>query len=162
MEKKLLFTIIILATIFSSKSEEKENFTFWKDINGEIHLNESDYGLNDSERAEYYYYIGLRNTFYYPDSDDVQLEKLEKYFSPEESNYYSQLFRFCIPGFLAAAAVVVIFIVYLVKRFILKGCRGPKVIVKSYHHTTYFLLISGFLVGVISLSFTMNYSAISK
>jgi hypothetical protein len=117
--------------------------------------------LTADQRDDYYYWIGLRNSFYYSDDSD-QLEKLVKYFTPEDDDYYKDLFAFSAPGFICAGVVFIIFLVYLVKRFLLKGCKGPKIVVKSYHHTTYFFIISGFLIGLIFLSLTIYNCGKSK
>ena len=133
----------------------------WTIINNSITINSYETQLTDDERDDYYYWIGLRNSFYYSKDTD-QLEKLFKYFTPEEDDYYSDLFHFSAPGFIAAGAVIIIFIAYLIKRFLLKGCKGPKIIVKSYHTSTFIYIALGFLIGIIFLSLTIYNCAKSK
>jgi flagellar biogenesis protein FliO len=111
--------------------------------------------LTEEERDNYFYWVGLRNSFYFSE-DSNQLEKLVKYFTPEEEDYYSNLFSFSVPFIICAAVVIVLFLFYLVKRFLLKGCKGPKIYTKSYDHVTYFFLITGFAVGFISLCVTIH------
>ena len=154
--EKSFFSILFLCLI--SLSIQQKNWTIY---NNSIVINSYVSGLTEEQRDNYYYWVGLRNSFYYSE-DSNQLEKLVKYFTPEEEDYYSNLFAFSVPGFICAAAVIVIFIVYLIKRFLLKGCRGPKIIVKSYHHTTYFFIITGVAIGLISLIVTIYNAGKSK
>lgn len=154
--KKLFFSVLFLCLI--SLSIQQNNWTIF---NNSIVINSYASKLTEPERDNYYYWVGLRNSFYFSE-DSNQLEKSVKYFTPEEENYYSNLFAFSAPGFICAGAVIVIFIVYLVKRFLLKGCRGPKIIENSYHHTTYFFIIAGFLIGLTCLIFTIYNCANSK
>ena len=154
--EKSFFSILFLCLI--SLSIQQKNWTIY---NNSIVINSYVSGLTEEQRDNYYYWVGLRNSFYYSE-DSNQLEKLVKYFTPEEEDYYSKLFGFSVPGFICAAVVIVIFIVYLIQRFLLKGCRGPKIIVKSYHHTTYFFIIAGFLIGLVSLSITIYNCGKSK
>ena len=158
MENKLIIHLILIYLI--SFTFELKNWTIG---NNEIIINSYSSKLTEDQRDNYYYWVGLRNSFYYSEDSD-QLEKLVKYFKPEEQNYFRKLYRFGTPGFICAAGVILIAIAYLVKRFILKGCKGPKKnnIVKSYNISTYTFLIIGFLVGIIFLSLTIYNSAKSK
>ena len=154
--KKLIFSFFLILIL--DYSLEQFNWTI---INNSITINSYETQLTDDERDDYYYWIGLRNSFYYSKDTD-QLEKLVKYFTPEEDDYYSDLFHFSAPGFIAAGAVIIIFIAYLIKRFLLKGCKGPKIIVKSYHTSTFIYIALGFLIGIIFLSLTIYNCAKSK
>ena len=154
--KKLIFSFFLLLIL--DYSLEQFNWTI---INNSITINSYETQLTDDERDDYYYWVGLRNSFYYSKDTD-QLEKLVKYFTPEEDDYYSDLFHFSAPGFIAAGAVIIIFIAYLIKRFLLKGCKGPKIIVKSYHTSTFIYIALGFLIGIIFLSLTIYNCAKSK
>ena len=155
---KIIIHIFLLYLI--SFSYELKNWTIG---DNEIIINSYSSKLSEDQRDNYYYWVGLRNSFYYSEDSD-KLEKLVKYFTPEEDNYYRKLFKFSTPGFICAAGVIVIVIAYLIKRFLLKGCKGPKEknIVKSYNISTYIFLITGFLVGIIFLSLTIYNSAKSK
>ena len=155
---KIIIHIFLLYLI--SFSYELKNWTIG---DNEIIINSYSSKLSEDQRDNYYYWVGLRNSFYYSEDSD-KLEKLVKYFTPEEDNYYRKLFKFSTPGFICAAGVIVIVIAYLIKRFVLKGCKGPKEknIVKSYNISTYIFLITGFLVGIIFLSLTIYNSAKSK
>ena len=153
---KIFYSLLILCLIGSSFSVKN-----WTIGNNSITINSYTSKLSEDERENYYYWVGLRNSFYFSE-DSNQLEKSVKYFTPEEENYYSNLFAFSAPGFICAGAVIVIFIVYLVTRFLLKGCIGPKIIKNSYHHTTYFFIIAGFLIGLTNLNFTIYNCANSK
>ena len=152
-----IYLFLIISLINLSFSEDK----YWNIGNNSITLNSYTSKLKDKERDNYYYWIGLRNSFYFSE-DSNQLEKLVEYFSPEEKNYYKDLFTFSAPGFICAGVVVVIFFIYLIKRFLLKGCKGPKIEMQSYHIMTFIYIASGFLVGIIFLSLTMYNSATSK
>ena len=151
----LIFILYLISFIYELKN--------WTIGNNEIIINSYSSKLSEDQRDNYYYWVGLRNSFYYSEDSD-KLEKLVKYFTPEEDNYYRKLFKFSTPGFICAAGVIVIVIAYLIKRFLLKGCKGPKErnIVKSYNISTFIFLIIGFLVGIIFLSLTIYNSAKSK
>ena len=157
--KKSISFIFIFLYFFSFSFEG--DYDNWTMGGNEIKINSYISQLSDEERDNYYYWTGLRNSFYYSE-DSNQLEKLVKYFTPEDDNYYKHLFRFSTPGFICACCVVVIFILYIVKRFILKGCKGPKIIVESYDNATILYLFFGFSIGVIFLSLTIYNAAMSK
>ena len=156
LANKSLFALFFLCLLSSSLQHD-----YWTIYNNSIIINSYQSKLSEEQRSDYYYWVGLRNSFYFSE-DSNQLEKLVKYFTPEEEDYYSNLFSFSVPGFLCAGAVIVIFIVYLIKRFLLKGCRGPKIIIKSYHHATYFFIGFGFISGLIFLIFTIYNCGYSK
>ena len=156
MGKNTIISFFFLCLVASTFQHEN-----WTIFNNSITINSLKSGLTDEQRDDYFYWVGLRNSFYYYDDPD-QLEKLAHYFTPENDDYYSNLFSFSAPGFICAGAVFIVLIVYLVKRFLMNGCKGPKIIIKSYHYITYFFLITGFLVGIICLSGTIHNSRISK
>ena len=114
LANKSLFALFFLCLISSSLQHN-----YWKIYNNSITINSYQSKLTEEQRSDYYYWVGLRNSFYFSE-DSNQLEKLVTYFTPEEEDYYSNLFSFSVPGFLCAGAVIVIFIVYLIKRFLLK------------------------------------------
>ena len=93
---------------------------------------------------------------------DIEDAYYESNCTPEEENYFLNLYKFSIPGLILAGAALVTFIVYLVKRFLLKGCLGPKNVIKSYHYTTYFFIIFGCLIGIVFHSFMIYNAAKSK
>ena len=157
-EEKSFYAILLLCLISFSFQEKEKNWTIF---NNSIIINSYVSKLSETQRDSYYYWVGLRNSFYYYDNPD-QLEKLVKYFTPEEEGYYSTLFSFSIPSFICAIAVIVCFIVYLVKRFLLKGCQGPKIYTKSYDQITYFFIITGVAIGLISLIVTIYNAGKSK
>ena len=145
----LLITLSIISTIFSGNN--------WTMGNNSIKINYYESKLTDEQRDNYYYWIGLRNSFYYYE-DMNQLEKLVTYFAPENDDYYSNLFTFITPFCLFGGGVAICIVIYLVRRFILKGCRGPKIIEHSYHTVTYTIIGFGFFVGFISLCCTIYYA----
>ena len=155
--KTTVFFFIAICLITYSKTKEAN----WTMGNNTIKINTYQSKLTEEERSRYYYWIGLRNSFYYQ-KENNQLEKLVTYFAPEDEDYYSNLRAFIIPFCFCSAAVVIVLIIYLVQRFVLKGCRGPKIITKSYHNSTYFIIIFGFLLGFISLIITLYNSSHSK
>ena len=157
-KKFFIFIFIILYLISFSFEGGNNNWTIG---DNEIIINSYSSNLSEEDRDNYYYWTGLRNSFYYSENSN-QLEKLVKYFTPEENDYYKKLFKFSTPGFICAGVVLIIFILYLVKRFILKGCKGPKIIVKSYNIVTIVYLAFGFLFGIIFLSLTIYYGGKSK
>ena len=154
--EKTFYTMLFLCLI--SFSFQQNNWTIF---NNSIIINSYVSPLNEEQRDNYYYWVGLRNSFYYSE-DSNQLEKLVKYFTPEEEGYYSNLFSFSVPFIICAVAVIILFIVYLVKRFLLKGCRGPKIYTKSYDHITYFFIITGVAVTLISFTITIYNAGKSK
>ena len=133
----------------------------WTIANNSINIITYKSQLTEDQRKSYYYWIGLRNSFYYSQNSN-QLEKLVKYFTPEEETYYKNLFNFSAPGFILTGIVILVFFIYLIKRFLLKGCQGPKNVVKSYHYTTYFYIGFGILIGLIFHIFTIYNASISK
>ena len=157
-EDKVIFFILLISLVCPKSQSNSKNWTIF---NNSITLLPYTSSLTEEQRDHYFYWVGLRNSFYYSE-DSNQLEKLVKYYTPEEKNYYKNLFNFTIPFFICAAVVIIIFIVYMIKRFLLKGCKGPKIIIKSYNHITYFFLITGFLFGLIFLSLTVHNGRKSK
>ena len=147
------FNIFILFIILSLSFQQNN----WTMYNNSIKINTIKSNLTNEQRDKYYYWIGLRNSFYYSENSN-QLEKLVKYFTPEDNTYYKNLYRFSIPGFILAGTALVAGIIYLVKRFLLKGCLGPKTILNSYHYTTYCLIGFGFVIGIVFHSL-MIYNA---
>ena len=129
--------------------------------NNTITINTYQSSLNHTQRNQsYYYWIGVRNDYYY--SDATMLEKMVKYFTPEEENYYSNLFGFSVPLFICAGILVFFLLVYLVMRFLLKGCQGPKIIENSFVLQTKIILIFGGVVSIVFLITTTVYAAKSK
>lgn len=145
----LLITLSIISTILSANN--------WTMGNNSIKINYYESKLTDEQRDNYYYWIGLRNSFYYYE-DMNQLEKLVTYFAPENDDYYPNLFAFITPFCLFGGAVAICIVIYLVRRFVLKGCRGPKIIEHSYHTVTYTIIGMGFFIGFISLCFTLYHA----
>lgn len=155
-KRSAVFFIIALSLLAYSNSNAN-----WTMGNNTIKINTYESKLTEEQRDNYYYWIGLRNSFYYQ-KENNKLEKLVTYFAPEQDDYYSNLRNFIIPFGFCSGAVVIILVIYLVQRFLLKGCRGPKIIAKSYHNTTYFIIIFGFLLGFISLIVTLYNASKSE
>ena len=151
------FTIFLIF-IFIPLSIQENNWTM---INNSINIHTYSSNLTNEQRENYYYWIGLRNSFYYSENSN-QLEKLVKYFTPEEETYYKNLYNFSAPGLILTGVVILAFFFYLVKRFLLKGCQGPKNVEQSYRYTTYFLIGFGILIGLIFHIFTIYNAAVSK
>ena len=149
---------IFLLLILFSLSIQENNWTIY---NNSINIHTYSSKLTNEQRDNYYYWIGLRNSFYYSQNSN-QLEKLVKYFTPEDNSYYRNLYKFSIPGFIIAGGALVACVVYLIKRFLLKGCQGPKNVLNSYHHTTYFLIGFGCVIGIVFHSLTIYYASKSK
>jgi hypothetical protein len=149
---------IFLLLILFSLSIQENNWTIY---NNSINIHTYSSNLTNEQRDNYYYWIGLRNSFYFSQNSN-QLEKLVKYFTPEDSSYYKNLYKFSAPGFILAGGALVACVVYLIKRFLLKGCQGPKNVLNSYHHTTYFLIGFGCVIGIVFHSLTIYYASKSK
>jgi hypothetical protein len=150
--------IIFLLLILFSLSIQENNWTMY---NNSINIITYSSKLTNEQRDNYYYWIGLRNSFYYSQNSN-QLEKLVKYFTPEEKSYYKDLYKFGVPGFIIAGGALVACVVYLINRFLLKGCLGHKKVLKSYHYTTYFLIGFGVVIGIVFHSLTISYASKSK
>ena len=95
MFQKNCVIYLLLFYLIAFSSQEQNNWTIY---NNSITINNYKSNLTDEQRESYYYWIGLRNSFYYS-RDTNQLEKLVKYFTPEDENYYKSIFHFSIPGF---------------------------------------------------------------
>lgn len=156
--KGYLKTFLLLLCIFSFTKQANKNWTMG-DNETIIHTYESK--LSENERDIYYYWIGLRNSFYFSGNLD-QLEKLVKYFTPEEEKYYKNLYKFSLPGLISAGALLLLTLAYLVQRCIFHGCKGPKIIEKSYHTTTYSILIIGAVVGLVCMIISLYNGSKSK
>jgi hypothetical protein len=150
--------IIFLLLILFSLSIQENNWTMY---NNSINIITYSSKLTNEQRDNYYYWIGLRNSFYYSQNSN-QLEKLVKYFTPEDNSYFKNLYKFSIPGFVLAGGALVACVVYLIKRFLLKGCLGPKNVLNSYHYTTYFLIGFGCVIGIVFHGLTIYYASKSK
>ena len=159
MKNKTISLLIFFICLISFYSQEADKN--WTIKNNSINIFTYVSNLTDEQRENYYYWIGLRNSFYYSKNSN-QLEKLVKYFTPEEETYYKNLYNFSAPGFILTAIVILVFFIYLVKRFLLKGCQGPKNVVKSYHYTTYFLIGFGIVIGLIFHICYIYNAAVSK
>ena len=110
-EKSL--NVFLLFFLISFTIQEKGDY--WKMENNSISILPYKSSLNDSDRDNYYYWIGLRNSFYYSENSN-QLEKLVKYFTPEEENYYKNIFTFSVPGLILAGVDLIVLVIYLIKR----------------------------------------------
>jgi hypothetical protein len=159
MKNKTISLLIFFICFISFYSQEADKN--WTIKNNSINIITYESQLDDTQRENYYYWIGLRNSFYYSENSN-QLEKLVKYFTPEEETYYKNLYNFSAPGLILTGVVILAFFFYLVKRFLLKGCQGPKNVEQSYRYTTYFLIGFGILIGLIFHIFTIYNAAVSK
>ena len=156
--KIISLILFFLCAISLSFQEQPKNWTIG---NNSINILTYSSSLTEEQRENYYYWKGLRNSFYYSQNSN-QLEKLVKYFTPEEETYYKDLYNFSLPGLILTAGVFVIFLVYLVKRFLLKGCKGPKNVTKSYNNTTYFFIAFGCILGLLFHTLSIYNAAHSK
>jgi hypothetical protein len=142
-----------------SSSEKVEPFSF---INDSILINNYKSKLTLSQRSSYYYWRAIRNLIYY--SDDKNLyEKSVSYFTPEKSDYLSDLNKFSYPFIFAMIILIISIIIYLVLRFFLKKFLGPKgEIEKIYKYITYLFLLFGFLLSFIFLCIAIHNIGKSK
>ena len=155
-KKSLVFFFLFITLIIPSL-----NFENWTIYNNSITINSIKSNLTREQRDDYYYWIGLRNSFYYS-QDSNQLEKLVKYFSPEDPEYYSNLHSFTIPSIIIACSILVITIIYLITRFFFHGCQGPKAVDKSYYYITYVIIGFGFVWGLVFLILMLYNSSKSE
>ena len=105
--KIISLILFFLCAISLSFQEQPKNWTIG---NNSINILTYSSSLTEEQRENYYYWIGLRNSFYYSQNSN-QLEKLVKYFTPEEETYYKDLYNFSLPGLILTAGVFVIFLV---------------------------------------------------
>lgn len=140
-------------------SVKKEPFSFFNDT---IQINIYNSTLSLSQRNSYYYWRAIRNLIYYSD-DKNQYEKSILYFTPEKSNYLSELNEFGYPFYIAAVLLAISIILYLILRFLFKYCTGPKgEIEDTYDYITYIFLIFGFLSSFILLCIAIHNIGKSK
>ena len=155
----LYCTLLLCLTSLSFSSEIDNPYTI---ANNSITINTYKSSINQSERSNYYYWIGLRNSFYYSQSEG-KLAKLVKYFIPEDETYYPSLYKFGSPFFALGCLIIVCMIAYLFLRFICKGCQGPK---KSNTDDSswgpWALIIIGFLISAIFFTMGLYYAAKQK
>jgi hypothetical protein len=79
--------------------------------------------LSNKERAEYYYWVSYKNSF---NTNTGQLAKMTKYFAPESETYYSTISKSGWPFVALGCVFIVLFLIYLVMRFIFGSFQGPK------------------------------------
>jgi hypothetical protein len=156
--EKGFYAILFLCLISFSFQDQQDNWTIY---NNSIIINSYVSGLTEEERDNYFYWVGLRNSFYFSE-DSNQLEKLVKYFTPENDDYYKTVFNFSVPGLVLAGVALLVFFIYLIQRFILKGCAGPKIVEDSYHNITYFLIVFGCIAGLTFHIFVIYNASKSK
>ncbi len=130
---------------------------FWESGNNTITIKMLQSNLTKAERENYYYWIGIRNNFFYESTEGI-LEKNVKYFSPEDPEYYGKIMHFGTIFFVLAGLVLLALCAYLIIRFFLHGCQGPKIIENSYLYGTYSIIIGGFIASIVLLAFTTYYT----
>ena len=81
MRNKTISLLIFFICFISFYSQEADKN--WTIKNNSINIFTYVSNLTDEERENYYYWIGLRNSFYYSKNSN-QLEKLVKYFKKNE------------------------------------------------------------------------------
>lgn len=154
--------IIIFSCLFTFSLSENEIMDPYVIANDTIKINIYQSSLTDKQRSNYYYWIGFRNSFYYSESEG-KLAKLIKYFAPQDEGYYLALYKFGAPFFAVGCLIGLCLLIYLVMRFLLKKCQGPKRgIDDSFAYSTWGLIIFGFLVGIIFFSMGMYHAGKQK
>ena len=95
--------------------------------------------LNPLERNEYLKWVDFENSL---NSYGGQLAKLTKYFSPEDSTYLPNLYKYGWPFYGLAGITGLSLIVYIILRFGCKFCQGPKKHITSGYGLFTWILIS--------------------
>jgi hypothetical protein len=103
--------------------------------------------LTSKQREEYYYWVSYKNSF---NTNSGQLAKMTKYFAPESETYYSTIYKSGWPFYAIACVFTVLFLIYLVMRFIFGSFQGPKTknLTEWFGYFTYMLacnIINNFL-----------------
>lgn len=127
-------------------------------INGsEILLNITESKVSQKERAQYFQWVGLRDSFYYSGRTDLLIQ-LINYFTPEAEDYFSSLFIFGIIFFILAGILSVALILYLILRFGFKMFTGPKKYERSFGIFTWIIILIGASISFIALSIAIYNS----
>lgn len=155
---KRIFLLVLFCFFSLSKQDDVKNWTM---DNNSIDVNYYKSKLTEKQRDDYYAWIGVRNSFVFSGNLN-QLEKLTKYFTPEKDGYYSRLGWYGLPCYICAIIIIIIIFVYLIRSRFFKGCRGPKNPDNAFIKGTYFVLISGFVIGFLGMIFTLYHAAVSK
>lgn len=98
--------------------------------------------LSSQQRNDYDYWIRYKNSF---NSAEGQLAKLTKYFAPEETEYYFQIFKSGWSFYAFASLVFLFFLIYIISRFCCRKFMGPKA-----HITIWFGVWTWFLFGKVN------------
>jgi len=94
--------------------------------------------LTEEQRKEYMVWVEFKNSL---NSYEGQLAKLTKYFAPENPTYYSTIYKSGWPFYTLAGIFGFSLLVYIIMRFGMKYCMGPKQhITTSYSYFTWILI----------------------
>jgi len=166
-----LFHLIIYTDGEEISTIDMDNNAEWTigDNDIEIHFFSSDSSEEErlKKRDDYFNnWIGLRNSLICTNTSACFEKKEEfKYFNfTKQIDYITDVVfnPYSIPCFGLMLCIIIVFIIYLVQKFLLKGCKGPKVVVKAYHYTTFAYIITGMVLGIIFLSISLYNAGASQ
>ena len=162
----LSFITVFLAicVVFSNAQNDTSELKWYSMPPDEIKLNifQSPNKINPNSNPDYIEWVFIRDAFRYDYSEDNDTYvKLVDYFAPETDNYYKDKLDFA--GLFIGCAVIsfVCIIIYLIIRFVKKGCMGPKNKKgeEAYDKHKWSLVIIGGTIAFVSLIVTMAYSS---
>lgn len=113
-------------------------------------------GLNNDQRAEYYYWVKFKNSFTF---DANQKAKLARAFTPEDPSYEKRSQNITWFMYLFAGLFGLSFLVYLVGRFILNRFKGPKTHISPWYGRMAFVFVFiGFVCCITFYSISLKGS----
>ena len=156
MQKPNFIIFILLFFSISSSNNDKE-LKPYSLYNNTIEINTYKSEIKEAQLLNYQDWISIRNAFFYSNKEK-RLSKYEIYFDISNPDYLKKMNDFGLPFFVSSYFTLIFLIFYLIMRFIVKKCQGPKKIEKSYIIQARIILIIGFSFSYILIIFQLYYS----
>jgi hypothetical protein len=148
---KTTLTLSLILIFLSSCNSQSPTYPPYEISENSITIKSYSSNLTNEQRQEYQYWIGIRNSFYYS-KDENKYAKVIKYFTPEDSNYYPNIYRFSYLFYIIATLIGALILYYLVMRFLFRRCQGPKKVVEnSYEYFVWGLIALGSAIALVFL-----------
>ena len=128
MQKPNYIIFILLFFSISSSNNYAEPYSLY---NNTIEINTYKSEIKEAQLLNYQDWISIRNAFFYSNKEK-RLSKYEIYFDISNPDYLKRMNDFGLPFFVSSYFTLIFLIFYLIMRFIVKKCQGPKKIEKSY------------------------------
>ena len=154
MQKPNYIIFILLFFSISSSNNYAEPYSLY---NNTIEINTYKSEIKEAQLLNYQDWISIRNAFFYSNKEK-RLSKYEIYFDISNPNYLKRMNDFGLPFFVSSYFTLIFLIFYLIMRFIVKKCQGPKKIEKSYIIQARIILIIGLSFSYILIIFQLYYS----